>query len=420
MKILWLNLGETGAARTFSLFCGMAVLLLTARILGPEGQGTVTAAIAWVTLFANFAGLSLGQVTHYRIQVTKNQDWFPGIFGTLVFFVFVLSTAAYLAAYGLYHVTNGELFKSIPPAAMIIAFALLPLIIWEQYSGNLLAAIGKLRQYNTAQYIGRAFWVICTIAFLVIMNLGVKGAIIAQAVGQAIVVLIGSAALGKFSPKGFQVQKDEIKEMLRGSAKLHPNTLSTFLLSQASILMLNQFATKAEVGWFQLGYQMVLMMLIIPQAASIVLFSRMSEVGPDTLWQDQKKFILHVLGIVVLLSIVAYLVAPIIVPLAVGPEFFPTVKIFRLLLPIIIGMSLAQLMTSQWIGRGVFLPTTLATTLGAAVNIFANAILIPKYGMEGAAWSALLSYVVIAVLVQACFAFWCEKKYKESLRLKNV
>lgn len=111
---------------------------------------------------------------------------------------------------------------------------------------------------------------------------------------------------------------------------------------------------------------------------------------------------------------------PIIVPLAVGTEFFPAIKIFRLLLPIIIGMSLAQLMTSQWIGRGVFLTTTLATTLSAAVHILANAILIPKYGMEGAVWSALFSYVVLAVLVQACFAFWCEKKYKESLRLKNV
>ena len=419
MRILWLNLAETGAARIFGLLSGTIVILLTARILGPERQGTLSVAIAWVTLFANFAGLSLGQVIHYRIQVMKNKDWFPGIFSGLVFFVLVLSSLAYIIVFGIYHVTRGELFKNISPVLMIFAFSLLPMIIWEQYSSNLLAAIGKLRQYNTAQYVGRGFWVLFTFIFLVTMNWGIKGAIFAQIVGQAFLVLIGSVALFKFSSKQLQLQKEEIKEMLKGSAKLHFNTISTILLSQASILMLNHFAEKAQVGWFQLAYQMVLMILIIPQAASIVLFSRMSEVGPDRLWKDQKKFIFYVLGIVGLLSTIAYLIAPIIVPLAVGPEFSPTVKVFRLLLPIIFGMSLAQLMTSQWIGRGVLIPTTLATMLGAAVNIFANAILIPKYGMEGAVWASLLSYLGFAVFVQTCFAFWCEKKYRQSLRLQN-
>jgi O-antigen/teichoic acid export membrane protein len=61
----------------------------------------------------------------------------------------------------------------------------------------------------------------------------------------------------------------------------------------------------------------------------------------------------------------------------------------------------------------------LATIIGAAVNIIANAILIPKYGMYGAVWASLLTYLGIAVFVQTCFALWCEKKYRESLRLQN-
>jgi O-antigen/teichoic acid export membrane protein len=420
MKILWQNVVEAGAARIFSLLAGTAVVLLTARILGPERQGIIAVAIAWASLFANFAGLSLGQVAHYRIQAQKSQDWFPSIFGGLLFFAFGLTLVAQLVAYALYQLTEGELFKNISPSVLIIAFTLLPLIIWEQYSSNLLAAVGRLRQYNTAQYIGRTFWIISTVVFLVILNLGVKGALIAQALGQAIVVLIGSMALLKVAPNGLQLKKNEIKEMLKGSAKLHFNTVSAFLLAQASILMLNHFGSKTEVGWFQLAFQMVIMLLIVPQAASIVLFSRMSEVGPDKLWPEQKKLIQHVLGVILFLCVLAYFAAPILVPLAVGPEFLPTVKVFRLLLPIIIGMSLAQLMTSQWIGRGVFLPTTIATSIVAAVNIAANAILIPKYGMMGAVWAALFSYLGVAVLVQTYFAWWCEKKYKKALEERII
>jgi O-antigen/teichoic acid export membrane protein len=170
------------------------------------------------------------------------------------------------------------------------------------------------------------------------------------------------------------------------------------------------------VGWFQLAYQMVIMLLIIPQAASIVFFARMSEVGPDSLWQEQKKLIIQILGTIVLLSIIAYLVAPVVVLLAVGADFMPATKIFRLLLPVAIGMSFAQLMTSQWIGRGAFLPTTIVTSSVAAANIAANAVLIPKFGMMGAVWASLVSYLGITVLVQAYYAWLCEKKSRKTLR----
>ena len=68
MKWLWQNVVEVGAARIYTLFVGTIVILLTARILGPERQGIIAAALAWSSLFANFAGLSLGQVAHYRCQ----------------------------------------------------------------------------------------------------------------------------------------------------------------------------------------------------------------------------------------------------------------------------------------------------------------------------------------------------------------
>jgi O-antigen/teichoic acid export membrane protein len=420
MKFLWQNVVEVGAARIYTLLVGTAVIILTARILGPERQGIIAAALAWASLFANFAGLSLGQVAHYRIQAQRNQDWLPSILGALLFFACGLTLVSLLFAYTLYQFTGGALFKHISPSVLIIAFALLPLIIWEQYASNLLAAVDKLKQYNSAQYIGRTVWIMGTIVFLVVLKMGVKGALLAQVIGQAIVVLMGTITLLKAAAHSLHFKMDEIKEMLKGSAKLHLNTVSSFLLVQGSILMLNHFGSKTEVGWFQLAFQMITLMLIVPQAASIVLFSKMSRVGPDHLWPEQKKLIFQVLGAILLLCALAYMAAPIIVPLAVGTKFVPTIKIFRLLLPIIIGMSLAQLMTSQWIGRGLFLPTTIATSIVAGANLAANAILIPKLGMFGAVWAALFSYLGIAVLVQSYFACWCEKQYRRANKQRVV
>ena len=47
--------------------------------------------------------------------------------------------------------------------------------------------------------------------------------------------------------------------------------------------------------------------------------------------------------------------------------------------------------------------STINTTIGAVVNIGLNYILIPKIGIEGAAWATLISYFIAAYL---CLAFW--------------
>jgi O-antigen/teichoic acid export membrane protein len=412
--IFWRSIAEVGAARIYTLFVGISVIFLTARVLGPERQGIVAAALAWASLFANFAGLSLGQVAHYRIQIQKSNDWLPKIFGSLLFLAITTTVVTLLSVMALYHLSAGEFFKNLSPPVLIIAFTSLPLIIWEQYSSNLLAAIDELRQYNKAQYIGRTAWIASTILFLVVFELGIKGALAAQILGQAMVVVFSTIALLKAAPKELRLEFDEIKSMLKGAVKLHFNTVSAFLLAQSSILILNHFCSKTEVGWFQLAFQMVTMMLIVPQSASMVLFSKMSESGPDRLWPIHKKMIVRVLAATLCLCIIIYFAAPFIVSMAVGPKFWPSVKVFRFLLPVILGMSLAQLMTPQWIGRGVFLPSTITTSIVAAANVAANFILIPKYGMWGAVWAALVSYTGIAVIVQCCFAYWCQKKYIEA------
>ena len=71
----------------------------------------------------------------------------------------------------------------------------------------------------------------------------------------------------------------------------------------------------------------------------------------------------------------------------------------------------------QWIGGGAFLPTTIANSCVAAANIAANAVLIPKFSMIGAVWASLVSYFgIITVLVQAYYAWLCEKKSRNALR----
>jgi O-antigen/teichoic acid export membrane protein len=412
----WFEVAEVSGARIYSVAVAVVVMFFTARVLGPEGRGTLVAAMTWASLFGIVAGLSLGTVAHHRIQIKNEENWLPETFGTLLVTGIAMSLIAYLVIIALAILSDGAVFKGIPPTILALAFVTLPFLVLEDYGAQLITAAGRIRSYSVAQLIGRSVGLIGVIVGVVVLGLGVAGALIGQIVGQAIVVAMVLGVLWKLAGRRIVFNATEMRALLKGGMKLHLNTVGAFLLNQANILMLNHYSTKDQVGWYQLAFQLIVTMLIIPQGAAMIFFSRMAKLGPDRLWPEQKRLGLQVLGVMILLSIVAYYVAPFVIVTLAGPEFEPSVEIFRWLLPATVGMTLAQMMAPQWIGRGIFLLTAILTISSAIVIIGLNSVLIPMYGAMGAVWGMLIAYFGMVVVVQTYFAFWCERKYRASLK----
>lgn len=408
----WAQIAETSAARIFGLMTGLLSLFLTARVLGPEGQGSLAAAIAWIRMFASFAGLSLGQVVQHRFHTRRADDWYPRTLGTLLVMSGIASFLTITVVLAMQWASGGSVFRGIPSAVLAVGMIMVPFVIWEEYGSSLLVLNSRLRIYNASQFVGRTVGVAALIVLIVILDGRLIGAVTATALGQVLLSAICLFALLSIAPSKPLFDASEAKALLSGSARLHLNTIGSFLLAQSTIIMLNHLATKEEVGCYALAFQTVSVLLILPQAATLVLYSGMAEKGPDGIWSEQKKIMTRMMGFLLVLSIIAYLAAPGLVLLA-GEGFAPAVELFRMLLPVPLGMSLAQLMTNQWIGRGFFLTTTTLTLGTALLNILLNYLLIPHFGVRGAVWSMIGLYAGLAVAVQLVFALWCERQGKQ-------
>jgi O-antigen/teichoic acid export membrane protein len=413
MNPLWRHIVQVSAARIYSLSISTLIMLVTARTLGPASQGILVAALTWVTLFANFSGFSIEQVVHFRIQLKRNTDWFPRICGTLLVLGIFLSTAAIISGIFLQHFFAPDLFRNIPAFVLSLAFGLLPLFIFEQYLSSLLAAANRLRWYNLAQYAGRSLWLVLIAVFLVAFEFNVPLAISAQLCGQSLLVVIAAAGLTRGNFHKLRFDFGEAKELLKGSAKLHLNSIGAFVLAQSAVLLLNHFCTPSEVAWYQVANQIVMAFLVIPYAASTVFFARIAQSNPDKVWSEQKRIILGVTLMIVILSTLAFIAAPQVIPLILGSLYSPVVGIFRWLLPILLGLTIAQLMTPQWISRGKFMWTASITSIAAVLNLVANTILIPRLHLMGAVWVSLFTYLGLTLLTQLSFAWWCETKSRQ-------
>lgn len=420
ISAVWRKTVETTAARAFTLAVGVLGLILLTRLLGPEGQGTVAAAIAWATLAAAAAGLSLGQVSQYRTQARPALARDGAIFGSLLVLAITLSSIACILLVTAHRLTNGAFFGHLPSSVVAFAIVLTPLLIWDDYAAHLLTAADGIRTYNRIQVTGRSLGLVLLVVFVAALGGGVRAALAAYAVGQGFIAINSLIALHRLHRSSLRVVPAEIYEFMRGALHLHPNTVAAYFLSQSSVVVLNWLASRASVGWYHLAWQLIAIPMIVPQAASLTLYAKIAADGPDRAWPAHKRIMVGVMAFMLMLVAFAYAIGPQMIVYVVGNEFRPSAELFRILLPALLGMSFSQLMTPQWISRGIFLPTSVISLATAALHLVLTIALIETNGVNGAAWATSLTLATGPLLVQGYFVLWCERQYRRLLLTRQL
>jgi O-antigen/teichoic acid export membrane protein len=408
MRRLWTQVVHTGGAGAVNAGASAIVLFLTARWLGPEGRGIYAAATGWVLLFSTLGSLSLGQSLVHAVAGRESATWLPSVTGTGLAICGVIVAANFAVATAAYIVTGGTVFRHLTPQVLILAFAALPFLVANTNLQFVLYALDALLIINIAQVTGAVILLGGTIVFVWWLDLGVPGALAAFVSGAGCSACVsGGYLLGRVGRP--RVERAVIRQMLIGSAQLHLNTVGTYLFTQSSVLILNAYRPPAETGEYQLAIQLLMVSLLLSNAIGAVSYNLVATKGPDAAWPAQRILIKQALALVSVAALAGYIAAPVVIPMIAGPAFAPAVPLFRLLLPALIGATFASLMSSQWIGRGLFWQASLLTIVTGIVSLACDFALIPAYGMHGAVVSTLVTYG-IAFGASCVMAGWIERR----------
>ena len=410
MRRLWSQILQTGSTDVFGLLVQVVVLVVTARVLGPTGRGIYVAANSWVLLLGTFGALSLGQVILRQAAEEADQSWQLENLGAVLVILAILTILIWASVLIGYRVTQGELFNHLTPLVLIFAFLVLPFILGLENGRYILLALNDLKSFNLAQVLGNLVGLVAVPLFVIVFRWGIPGALLGFFVWKSSVVfLIFRAIFQKIPP--LTVDFKHFGDLLKGSAKLHFNAIGTVLLTQATIVMVNHYGLPEETGFYQLATQIIMVVQIAPVAVSMVAYTLVSQKGPDEAWGEQRQLLLQALVLVSVVAVLGYLLAPIGIVLAAGNDFLPAVPVFRILLLSLIGMTFSLLLASQWIGRGLFVQASLFTLGVGILNVFANYLIIPRYGIVGAAWVTVGIYCLV-ILVNGTLAVIVERRWR--------
>ena len=403
------QLAETSAARGSVLIGNLAITLMTARMLGPEGRGELVQVIVWTSTLGGFVNLSLGQLLQRRIQAGR-ENWQGRVVAPALALFAAMLLVGELCLWSAIALGVAPAWMSKPSLALPLSL-LFPMQSWMEFAFNFFAAIDRLRFFNVCLLTSQA----CLLLFATFYLIGSGGKDVSvfltiYVAGSAILPFVTCGAVARsVAWPGKAVFLAELRAFLSGAARLHPNTFTTYLLGQGHTLILSVMVTPSALAVFQLGSQLVNALQVFPVSAGLVMYGEIARRTPDDAWQQQRRFVVVLLIVFAIMCAAAAALLPILVRRLAGPAFTQSAEIGGWLLPCVWIGALPVLMTPQWITRGIFVLSSALTGVTAVIALALDYVLIPRYGIIG---PVIVTYAITVLCVlpaQCLFVRYLER-----------
>ncbi len=217
------------------------------------------------------------------------------------------------------------------------------------------------------------------------------------------------AKLG-YMPKIWQVDFAFFKSVLKFGWLPMISMLLITLNYSIDIFFLEYMGTAEDLGYYSFAANIINYVWMLPDAFKEVLFSK-----------SAKKLDRKNIGIsiqVSLISIACCLVGFLVIgkpfiSLLYGLEFLPSYNIVLILILGAFSMSVFKLVGTVLVSQGKRTMHFTALAISVTINIIANILAIPRWGMYGAAWASVLSYTACACVIIPYFCRNFDFKLKE-------
>lgn len=237
------------------------------------------------------------------------------------------------------------------------------------------------------------------IVFLVV-GFGVAGMIFAHILTNLVVtciagyVIVRNISVSEFLSKS--VRSVPVRELLSFNALNIVLVLLLMSLYHVDIVMLRAITGSETTGFYKAALQLAEYLWIVPIALQLLLLH-----SSATLWSENRtaeitdlstRITRYSVLLVTLMAIGVAVLADRFVPLYYGNEFSAAVGPLLMLLPGAVGFAIARPLQAISQGSGRLKTLIIATGAGAGMNLVLNSLLIPVYGMYGAAAATSFSY----------------------------
>lgn len=395
--------------RVLRLAVNLAVGVYVARYLGPENYGAISYAISFVGLFMAFVLLGLPRLLVREIVSNPEQE------GAL------LGTASII-------ITVGALI------ALILLAAIVPLLDISRTERWMILIIGAGLVFQSTNVIEYHFQATMQArrtfeahSLQLILSTILKFALIlgdAQLIWFAAAAAIDSLFMAgaltllyrttRTTPRSWCFSKTTATTLIQGAWPLILSTVAVTLYMKVDQIMIRSMLDTEAVGQYAASVRLSEAWYFIPVAITQSVFPTIisSRLADTNTYRSKLQSLFNLMAwLSIIVAIPVSLLSESIVDLLFGSAFAAAAPVLTIHIWAAVFVFINNALQQWYIAEGLERLAALRTTVGLLLNILLNLLLIPAYGLVGAAWATLASRALVGFLINFMFSstrpiFW--------------
>lgn len=387
------------AAQLLIKLLSFAFTVLIVRRLGSAAFGQYTAVLAFGMSFAFLSDLGLSTYAVREVARLRDQpngsDQINALYSTMLRLRLSLTVIAAILLVG-----AGWLVGYSP--AMIGALALGAIGLFT-YSVQgtceaLLAGHERLDLAAGAKVVAQLTFV-CLGTVALVLHSGYYGLIIANQIGIALMTYVCWRAARSLGIRVVPIRSIPWRALLRSSLPFGTIAFTLGLSYKFDTILLSIFRSDAETGYYNAAYSLVFATVVLSNAINTALYpslTRQSVADPSRLGAIYERALRYLLLAALPVALGGSLLADQIVALLYGAAYAPAAAALRLIIWVVPLMFASEFLGYVVLIGGHEKQAARSVLVSTALNVGFNLVLIPRYGLIGA---ATMTVVTEAILV---------------------
>ncbi len=388
------EIGGTISANVLIIIISLMTAVSAANILGPHKRGELAFAIVFVALISSLADIGINQAVPY--YASRNPGQYGEILGTFIVLAFVQGVAASLIGW-LFLLLKGQHNSSAAIYLISVPFSLITTCTASFFMGS-----DRLKEFNiirTAQassvFFGLIlclFWVNTTMVNLLAITI-------------IIIIIFCLMALALANQvtriKEWKLSFTFAKKYYSYGIKSYLGNLCWLINSKIDQLMITNFLSFSALGIYATAVSYAGVIFSFLGAFAMVAFAKAASVPPSQGMKVVFKYLKMSMIFGIPTTVMIAIIAPIVFPIAFGKIFIKGVipAVILTFGGCILGIN--YILSNGLRALNYPLKPSGAEACGLIVSILGLWLLLPIWGIIGAAVVSLVSYIVTMVVLIA-------------------
>ena len=385
----------------FQLVAVVGTTILVTRVTGAHGRGIYALVVTLATVAAMITALGISWASiHY---IGKRLFPLEDVAGTLLSVSIVAAVVAVIGLAAAYFVFRHSYFHDVTASQAIIMLGLTGLLQLTATCSSIVLGTNRPLHYASIATVQLGSALVIQVGLALAGRLTATSALVALAIGAGLSTALGLGLIRREVPVRLRWDPKIIRTFAAFGIRGYAANLMMFFNYRLDALIVNGLAGVVSLGYYSIATAIAETLWYGANGFALVMFPHVSSLERKEANRITPVVCRNAIFVTLAGALVMFALSRELILVVFGSTMLPALYPLWLLLPGVVTLTAAKVIASYLSGIGKPIYSTYISGGTLVLTVILDLLLIPRYGISGAAVASSIVYTIASVASVSIF-----------------